>query len=263
MGREVTVTDVKQISARIVSEIHEFCEKNNLCYVLFFGTLLGAIRHNGYIPWDDDVDIAMPRKDYEIFIKTYKSEHSDVISCKYNKKYPLHWAKVFDKHTDLHENIAKQKYEIGVYIDVFPLDEIDSEKRYLKLRKKENIWCKGLSLAMVKPISKNPIKMVLRHLLRLPFLGHEHSLGLKIDNYMQGNYEFNYYCCNDMYNLTNNIYIFDKNICDYRILHKFEEYEFYIPKSYDKVLTSLYNDYMKLPPIEQQVCHHEYKAFFK
>ena len=71
MGKQLTTEEVKKMNIDILSVVADFCEKNGLRYWLYYGTLIGAIRHNGYIPWDDDIDIAMPRPDYEKFLKTF------------------------------------------------------------------------------------------------------------------------------------------------------------------------------------------------
>ena len=71
--KEMTTADIQQVSLDILKDIHSFCQKENIKYSLAYGTLIGAIRHRGFIPWDDDVDIMMPRPDYERFIRTYHS----------------------------------------------------------------------------------------------------------------------------------------------------------------------------------------------
>lgn len=110
----------------ILDEIVRICEKNNLRYYLIGGTLLGAIRHNGFIPWDDDLDIAMPRRDYDMFRELCKTELNenyflhDIYS---DNKYWLLFAKVRKKNTLFEEkNISTIKGERGIYVDIFPLD---------------------------------------------------------------------------------------------------------------------------------------------
>jgi lipopolysaccharide cholinephosphotransferase len=71
MGKQLTIEEVKKMNLDILSVVADFCEKNGLRYWLYYGTLIGAIRHNGYIPWDDDIDIIMPRPDYEKFLKSF------------------------------------------------------------------------------------------------------------------------------------------------------------------------------------------------
>lgn len=125
----------------ILSWFHNLCNNNNLNYYAIGGTALGAIRHGGFIPWDDDIDVGMPRTDYEKFIK---------IANKYSKKYAIEYpginkdflypyAKIYDTQTTLIEN-KRYKIKRGIYIDVFPLDGIgNTKKESLKNFKKIDI----------------------------------------------------------------------------------------------------------------------------
>ena len=116
--KRIPEEEYKKIGIDILLAVHEFCEKRNLKYVLFYGTLLGAIRHDGYIPWDDDIDIAMPREDYETFIRDFDTTDYGVKSCFVDKGYYLPWAKVYDKKTIKREPIYVSKhFEIGFNID--------------------------------------------------------------------------------------------------------------------------------------------------
>lgn len=120
--------ELKSIQLGILKDVHDYCSSTNITYWLAYGTLLGAIRHNGYIPWDDDIDIAMPREHYEKFIQSYKKKNTVVYSCSNNKKYILHFAKVYDTRTILKE-YANMNIETGVYIDIFPIDNVPDFKK--------------------------------------------------------------------------------------------------------------------------------------
>lgn len=127
MIKEITkIDELKFISYNILKFVADFCEINNIKYYLFAGTLLGAIRHEGFIPWDDDIDIAIPRDDYEKFIIEFDRNNDvnyKVLSIENSNKYYLPYAKVIDNRTLLFED-GKESMPIGVFIDIFPLDSI-------------------------------------------------------------------------------------------------------------------------------------------
>lgn len=121
--------DIRPLQLRmldILLAVHEVCEKHNLRYYIHAGTLLGAVRHKGFIPWDDDIDIAMPRKDYDLLMEhahEWIPQPYEVVSYETDKTYPLPFAKIQDASTTLIERMHL-KYLGGIYIDVFPLDGI-------------------------------------------------------------------------------------------------------------------------------------------
>ena len=125
---ELSLLEIRKISLQILDEVHRFCVSNQLRYTLFHGSLLGAVRHKGFIPWDDDIDIAMPRRDYEIFIQKFFAKNCKVFSIKNESRYYLPWAKVCDCKTIKEENILNQDdLVLGVNIDLYPVDTISNK----------------------------------------------------------------------------------------------------------------------------------------
>ena len=119
---------------KILKEIHNICVKNNIKYFLSDGTLIGAIRHNGFIPWDDDLDIGMLREDYEKFCSIAQEELPEEFvlqTQKTDKGYGLQFGKVILKNTIWIEKVAKntKRDYSGLYIDIFPYDKIPEDKR--------------------------------------------------------------------------------------------------------------------------------------
>ena len=140
MKQITDINQLREIQMGILDDVHRFCENQGLRYSLSSGSLIGAVRHHGYIPWDDDIDIYMMRNDYERFIKTYhdQQEHYRVLDPKKEKHYYYTYAKVVDTRTRMIEKETKG-YEIGVYIDVFPVDYVTDDmkmrKRIFRLKK--------------------------------------------------------------------------------------------------------------------------------
>ncbi len=124
-GKEITLEEMKGIELNILKQIHELCISQGFRYFLIGGTLLGAVRHKGFIPWDDDIDIGMPRSDYERFIEYCSSNEVPfkLVCNKTDPNYGYLFAKAVDRNTVLiEENANKDGAELGIYVDIFPID---------------------------------------------------------------------------------------------------------------------------------------------
>ena len=125
---EIRTQEYKKILLATLDELDSFCRKNDIRYFLIGGTLLGAIRHKGFIPWDDDIDVGMFQEDYEKFKKAYINNHEFYfIDCFLDKRYYLPYGKFCCRRIDLHENI-NTKLHIGAFIDIFPFNFIKCDK---------------------------------------------------------------------------------------------------------------------------------------
>ena len=117
--------DIQRVSLDVLKKIAEVCEREGFRYTLAYGTLIGAIRHKGFIPWDDDIDIQMPRPDYEKFI-TYMVEHPvenlKVFNHKFVKNYPLGISRIADMRYKIEEKIIDEHCDMGIFVDVYPID---------------------------------------------------------------------------------------------------------------------------------------------
>lgn len=256
MRIKLTDEEIKKTEYNILKDVALFCEKNNIHYILIYGTLLGAIRHGGFIPWDDDVDIAIPRDEYDFFIKTYKSNRYRALDSCIDKKYPYAFGKIVDTQTIVEEHTS-QKSSFGVYIDVFPIDIVPYGIEGEKQIKKSRFLCR---CALYKLISlKYPINIqytilhAFMKMLLLPF-----SQQYIVKKQVQ--------CAKSHVGINSDlmailtIYLgckqtFDKDLFYDRTKVKFEDEEFYIPRRYDEFLKKTYGDYMIPPPENKRGAH--------
>lgn len=247
------ITDLKEIQRiqlKILKEFDKYCEANHLKYFLAYGTLLGAIRHKGFIPWDNDIDVCMLRDDYNKLIKKYKDGRFKLMSVERLKRneYTYAHAKLTDTQTILLESFQPD-YELGVYIDVFPLEYLkDGGKDYNILLKRYNRinyleTAKGIKGKILKIIGRKTLSRIYRMM----------HLNRKKNSRCVGN------CCatnasGDIYNID----WFDKT--KKKI---FEGYEFLVPIEYKRVLERRYGNYMELPPKDERKPQHDFKAYYK
>lgn len=268
--REVTSEELKKIGIDILKYVDRICRENNINYFLAFGSLLGAVRHRGYIPWDDDIDICMLRSDYDRFrsIMIHKNEYN-FIDLSTNNDYYFLFGRVSDKKTRLVLPHKPEIHNLGVFIDVFPIDNAPSvEERsrwyneYLVLRRK--------MLATVPSTARYQkwgLKTTYRFLKRLP--SRFKYKPIKYKDYCQ-----EIISLVSKYNTYNSeqVVVFDtpyglKTIMDREIFNsiielEFEGNRFYAPKDYDAYLKTLYGDYMQLPPVEKRISSHGFKAYW-
>ena len=188
--KPISDTELKSIQLEIMKHVHNFCESNHINYSLAYGSLLGAIRHKGFIPWDDDIDIVMLRKDHERFLQLYP-KHSDlykVHSLESDPNYAYAFAKVSDPRTLLVENVNAQN--IGVNIDVFPLDNaFDDLEQSQKYAKKISLLKYLYRLKFLKTSKKNaPWKRVFMRIGKIAVLPLTlRKLATKISSYAKSN----------------------------------------------------------------------------
>jgi len=258
--RPITQTELRSIQLDLLQKIADFCESHGLRYFLCGGTLIGAIRHKGYIPWDDDIDIAMPRPDYDQFIKTFNQPENyyQVESLDTNPDYAYSFAKVFDNRTILTE--LHYTGDIGVYVDVFPADGVKSASQIYKIQrlrqflhtKRANYYKRTLSKKIVNTIGK---------LLLLPFSAHQ--IATWMDNVAR-KYAFGSLPkAGVIANPFGPGEMVDKSVFESDIYQEFEGRKYRVPVGYDTWLRSVYGDYMQLPPERDRVTHHTFEAWWK
>lgn len=261
--------EMKQMMLDILQEIHAFCENNGLRYYLAFGTMIGAIRHKGFIPWDDDIDLWMPRPDYERFMKEFRHPYMQVLSMYTDPNYPLEFMKVHDCRTIVKEEGGDGNW--GIFVDIFPFEGIPNEKVWRKRFKKvvairhlianqRFTWkykiSEGHNLSKKAAIF---FGKCLHPFIQLNSLLRWQDRTIKKYDFNQCDFMCDYTAVPSKYPP---LFAPKEKILD-RILMDFEGRQFYGPKEYDFFLKHLYGDYMKLPPKEKQVSLHGSIAYWK
>ena len=268
---EVTKEDAivwKKKLLEILEFFVDFCNKNGLKYYCCGGTALGAVRHQGFIPWDDDIDVIMPRPDYAKSIKLWQDHNNDrfeFITCDNTKRYIYTFGKLCLKDTTLIE-IETQPYIEGLYIDVFAADgcssDIEAFKKDMDAYRNLEIKLETVSvpfdfMSRFKYVAKGYL-----HALRAmpyyfikPFLSRNNVL-----REVEKIYNNNQYCNSEYVVNYAGSYHYKERIRKEWLgegrTAKFENIEVVIPSDYDSYLSHIYGDYMKLPPREKQIGHH-------
>lgn len=258
--KKIDFKDSQKISLSILKYIDEFCKRNAITYFIGYGTLLGAVRHLGFIPWDDDIDIIMFRKDYEKFINCFNVGDQDIYKCLSFETgtFYLPYAKVVDTRTVVKAKNFVEIVDNGIAVDVFPMDYVsDSKEECIRIRNKYRIYGKLLRYSLYNDFSE----MSKRINFKYPVYLIAKALGTKrISNQI---IKFNKKLPSDEKQFTISFGAFlcgDKGIYEGEWFNKecllsFEDYEFFAPEKYKEFLSERYGDYMKLPPEDQRIQH--------
>ncbi len=258
---------LKKIEINILSKIDELCKQNNLKYFICGGTLLGAVRHKGFIPWDDDIDICMPRSDYNKLADLMEQDKDYMILSSVKDGYYYVFPKAVDRRTLVNEKGYKPIKNLGVSVDIFlldgmPEDERKSEYHYKKLKK---VRSKITGYSLLKPkIGKNVffyakrcwVYYIINRYRRLEDMQKQYSFIAEKFKYETSAYV---YATGGAYGKKD---IFRKEIFEDEEQLEFEGRYFSAPAKWDEYLRQLYGDYMQLPPIEKRVMHHNLEAIY-
>lgn len=263
--REVGKEELREIQIEILKSIHSFCVHEGLRYSLSSGTLLGAVRHKGYIPWDDDIDIMMPRPDYEMFRKTYPGYNPNysVQSYHVDESYWFNFVKVYDKRTVFVENAAKN----GVYVDVFPIDGLPNsqEERMRILERATVLVNRDLRWTTkeyrVKTQKKDVILHYLKYLCRNKLVDSRQNTIKKLDELFLFN-SFDNSPVAGVFFFDRMLAVLPRTIYDQYKSIEFEQISFSCIEDTHLYLSALYGDYMKLPPVEKRVPGHNIHAYW-
>lgn len=269
----LTLAESQQASLKVLIKFDEICKAQGFRYYLIYGTLIGAIRHNGFIPWDDDIDVMMPREDFDKFVK-YAMDHSKElypfkIHTRANTKDYFYGIPRFSDMTYKYistDNWGKD-FDIGVFIDVYPWDNYgttreDGEKLWNSVFKK-NVGYKRYLLGKNK--TDNILKAAVRRGMYLwaritKGKDYNKKIDAEIREYILANTSDSDKCFGHLA-WAQGIRQFEKSkLMDLKAIpHEFAGHTFDIPAAYDYLLTTSYKDYMQLPPEKDRHPTHDYK----
>jgi len=262
-----TKEELRTIQVGVLNHIDEYCKVKGLTYYLSGGTLLGAVRHKGYIPWDDDIDIMMPRGDYEKLLNEYVIEDDSyykLFHYRYQEDYLYPFAKIGDTRTFLEGD-----YNTGIYVDIFPIDNIPDD-----IKSQENIVNKAIKLKKIRDNKiyhlKNPkgisgyIRKIQVDLTRLKNI--IYSLKDTVRKIDENAISSNTYHPSKHKSILAWGYghkeIMPSDVYKETVYVDFEGKKYPAPVGWDTYLRNIYGDYMQLPP-ENQRYSHGFKAYWK
>ena len=271
MKKKLDIKEIQTASLNILKRVADFCDEHNIYYVLAYGTLIGAVRHKGFIPWDDDIDIMMPRPDYDRFINLFCKENDDLQLVLFNQDtcnaYPYGITRISDIKYEIH-TVNEKDCGMGLFIDIYPLDGIGltHEEGFQKLEESHVICDKLLLLTRKKlycPQLPNVKKQIVYICKKIQYMlkGKKSYYRQLQDLISQANYDNSNYvgCLAWIFNPARGVY--KKSLFMERIKMQFEDSSFYVPKGYDEILRTHFGDYMQLPPVEKRIYHHGYVAY--
>lgn len=248
------INELQKIQLSMLKDFDAVCQKHRISYQLFSGTALGAVRHKGFIPWDDDIDVVMLREDYERF---FDSASKELDSNKYyvQREFSEHWPMFFSK-LRLNGTTYIEKYHShdarihqGIYIDIFPCDNLSDSRLMQKLQYFASKIVIAKSLYARGYETNSTVKKCFMQFCRIlptePFkrlcIRRNDSSSLKVHTFFGGGKKFERS-------------IFFREWFEQSVKMRFEDSEFPVSAHYDEMLRVMYGDYMIMPTLEQRVC---------
>ena len=254
MCSESDLERAKGVMLNILMTFDAICKKHELTYWLDYGTLLGAVRHKGFIPWDDDIDVSMPREDYNKLLPIVQSELPESMffqTIETDPEFRNKIARIRDRNSIMHVDYYKGKYS-GIFVDVFPVDTVKSKYKFLVNPMKfyngidpfkpryASTFRRVVHYILSPLLILKPLMEFIQKKIMLDKNGELYTLGLDINEH--------------------GMYL--KKHFDELISIEFEGMHYPAPAGYDGLLIEMYGDYMKLPPKHQQVPSHHNEITF-
>lgn len=248
-----TLKEHQEVLLELLKEFDRVCRKNNIKYMLFAGTALGAVRHQGFIPWDDDLDVALLREDYDKLMKLDAEEWNAeyYMQCEYSKHWPIHFSKLRKNHTACLEKYHPKdnRTHQGIYIDVFPIDNCSNNNVVRKLQFVASKAVAAKSFSKRGYDTDSILKKIVLGCSRIfplkPFYAlatlKKRNGSLYVHSFLGGSIKYEKG-------------IFEREWFAETVDVTFESIIAPVPKYYHNILNQQYGDYMTLPPEEERKC---------
>lgn len=262
--KEISLNESKSIMLKILGSIDKCCRDNNIKYSLCWGTMIGAIRHHGFIPWDDDIDIMMPREDYNRFLEVYNDSEYGVYTPKVNRNCIQIITKIYNKDTKIY--IKQAETSFGVWVSIFPYDNVP-DKHLKGWEMRRNFWMhlyhfKTSLIFSNDKFSRHVIKILLKAIMH-PFSSYWLYGKVEKSLIAYNGHKTRRVCIWTGVGLTKTTFLyFPREWFDECLDVDFENVRTKIIKEYDQFLRFRYGDYMKFPPESERVPKHNYKAYY-
>ncbi|MGQ7499405.1 LicD family protein [Streptococcus suis] len=245
---------IQNIELAMLKQFHSICIENDLEYFAVGGTLLGAVRHQGFIPWDDDIDLAMPRQDFERFVQIAEKNLPSHMKLSYSE-LNLNTLQLTDTRT----KVIKGKKETPLYIDIFPLDGFPQRKLVKFLHEKQILFQRMLcKLSVVNTMTDRDRGVLENFIVKFGkiiktdrILSTKKELEKLHSVVKRYSYESSILCGNVLGRYREKE-IVEKSIFGKPTIKQFETIEIYCPSQTEAYLSAIYGDFMKLPPKEEQ-----------
>ena len=273
--KPLTMKEVQEGSLEVLKTIDKICKQEHLRYFLIYGTLLGAIRHKGFIPWDDDIDIIMPRPDYEKLIEYFNMHQKELVpfhmfDYRSDPSYPYMIARVSDSRYTL-DVFNEKNYGLGLFVDIYPLDGAgNTEEEFTRLKKQANPYASMCFVSTRQTVKRENTKSFAKYLIKFPAFIVAKILGKnffmkKLEKLGQTyTYDESRYVGVIVWASDDGIKtVYPKDWIGDGTDVEFEGQMFRAPISWDKVLRRGFGNYMELPPEKDRIAHHFYDAYRK
>ncbi len=257
--------EIQLVELDILKTIHRICEKHGIRYSLAAGSILGAVRHKGFIPWDDDVDLLLPRADYQRLCQILPQElpaHMEFRNGETDVSLPYRFGKVVNKRVEFISRITRPQYALGhVFVDLFPLDGCPSDPKALEtLRKKHRLYSMLHNAVYTAPaIYQGPKKLFAQTAgaLLSPAWVSRRLLSLHQKYSQPGSALL---CCGGY--TWDAMWVHKASYFQDLALIPFEDGQFWAVSDPDAYLTAEFGDYMTPPPEDKRASTHQADAYY-